>query len=964
MNLDRHTPPSRLSRYLLLLSSVAFLHLGTATAGERPPADAYLGFPASSSVSSPGQWTTEEAFPNLEFNDPTFLITEPGGNRIFVTEREGRVVSFINSASTTAITTVLDIREQTQGDSDAGMLSMAFHPDYATPESANEGVFFVAYSYREIPASPDPSDNLPLQFRISKFRIARPGLVADPDDEIRLIEQLDQHLWHQGGAIFFHPADGFLYISVGDEGGGRCSFNNCQRIDNDLFSGVLRIDVDEIGGDVSHPIVQRPSSGSTGNYYIPNDNPFVGVDGALEEFYALGLRSPHRMTHDPIDDLVWIGDVGQNGREEIDILAPGANYQWNWREGTIPFQSHVGLPDPLVGEWTDPILDYDRTVGATIIGGYVYRGSLHPQLQGKYIYGDFVNGKIFALTYAKEGDDVVVLDNQLLTRTDFRGRTDGITSFGVDFNGELNILTLGEAAKIHRLVAKEPVGEDLPATLSGTGLFQDLASLTPIPALVPYDVNTPLWSDGAEKRRWFSIPTDQNIGYSRDLPWSFPEGSVFVKHFEFALDERTPQVITRLETRVIVAQQGGGFYGATYRWRPDQTDADLLLASQQAEYDAVTPQGEAYTRRYWFPGPTDCFTCHTTQAGEILGIKSRQLKGIPAENSLDAPVDQMQELSDDGFFGEPLDPTELSSIEALASLSDTNATSKDRVRAYLDTNCSHCHGAELLDRAQWDGRYTTPLEEQGIIYGTLLGDYGGTTDFVVRPNDLASSILYLRSISVDASLRMPPIGRQQNDEEFISVLEDWIAETVVSTTTTTLPARPCSEILTAPDRCQQSASMRSSAKFVDGTKGENLVWAARGRGLLTNSGFGDDTGSNEREYFLCIYEGDALVLEASIADTDQLCAGKPCWRRVTERRLRYTNAQAESGEVSRLRIRHSQRSVTRINMRADRAPTLPFVMPVSSQFIVLRNGREVDCVHSELDKLRTNDSDRAVLSGS
>src|SRR5690606_24436066 len=141
-----------------------------------------------------------------------------------------------------------------------------------------------------------------------------------PSSENILIEQVDQNVWHQGGSLFFHPQDGFLYFAVGDEGGSNCRLMNCQRIDKDLFSGVLRIDVDQRGGDISHPILTQPVTGVTGHYYIPNDNPFVGEPGVLEEFYALGLRSPHRMTYDAVDDIVWIGEVGQNQREELNVL--------------------------------------------------------------------------------------------------------------------------------------------------------------------------------------------------------------------------------------------------------------------------------------------------------------------------------------------------------------------------------------------------------------------------------------------------------------------------------------------------------------------------------------------------------------------------------------------------------------------------------------------------------------------
>ena len=115
--------------------------------------------------------------------------------------------------------------------------------------------------------------------------------------------------------------------------------------------------------------------------------------------------------------------------------------------------------------------------------------------------------------------------------------------------------------------------------------------------------------------------------------------------------------------------------------------------------------------------------------------------------------------------------------------------------------------------------------------------------------------------------------------------------------------------------------------------------------------------------FLCVYEGEALVLEASIPNTDQVCSGHPCWQRVSDRRVRYSNSLAGPGEVSRLRIKHSQRGITRVNLKGNSAPALPFVSPVSSQLIVLHDDREIDCVFSSLHDVRTNESDRAVLSG-
>src|SRR5690606_6469345 len=135
-----------------------------------PTAAPYLGLPATSSISSPESWTTVRSFPNLEFDDPVFMIAEPGSNRLFVNEREGRILSFEDDPATTETTMALDLREKTHGDGDSGMLSLAFHPDYAVAGAASEGHIYVAYSYR-LTAHEDPDDNLPLYFRVSRFVI-------------------------------------------------------------------------------------------------------------------------------------------------------------------------------------------------------------------------------------------------------------------------------------------------------------------------------------------------------------------------------------------------------------------------------------------------------------------------------------------------------------------------------------------------------------------------------------------------------------------------------------------------------------------------------------------------------------------------------------------------------------------------------------------------------------------------
>lgn len=487
----------------------------------RPEAAPFLGLPESAEVVPPG-WSASVAFPGLTFESPVALAEGPHTGHLFVAEREGRLFAFPDDHSTTTRILVLDLSAVTQGLDDSGLLGLAFHPEFGEEGSENADYFYVHYAHTASPVLtglPDPLT--PSHSRLARFTIDRDSLIADPESELVLIDQQDESVWHQGGAMFFHPEDGFLYLSIGDEGYVRCELDNCQRMDKDLFSGVLRIDVDLRGGEVSHPIPRQPETGRTANYFIPNDNPFVGQPGVLEEFYALGLRSPHRMTHDPEEGLTWIADVGEVQQEEIDILAPGANYQWNSLEGTAPGTRSV--PDIPLGVWTDPIFTVPRSEIAVLIGGYVYRGERLPELRGRYVFADFVSGGIWAMSYQREGDQVFPEPPELLVQSQFRDRTNGITSFGVDLSGHLYVLPLGPGAQVHWL-ERSGGSTNAPTRLSETQVFSSVVDLEPATSLVDYAVIAPLWSDGATKRRWASVPTSASVRFSDSGAWQLSAG--------------------------------------------------------------------------------------------------------------------------------------------------------------------------------------------------------------------------------------------------------------------------------------------------------------------------------------------------------------------------------------------------------------------------------------------------------
>jgi uncharacterized repeat protein (TIGR03806 family) len=306
---------------------------------------------------------------------------------------------------------------------------------------------------------------------------------------------------------------------------------------------------------------------------------------------------------------------------------------------------------------------------------------------------------------------------------------------------------------------------DLPPLLSQTGAFRSLADLAPSRGLVPYDVNSPLWSDGAAKRRWIALPGDERVTFSPTGEWKFPRGTVFVKHFE--LEGR------RLETRFLVVADRGGGYGVTYRWRTDGKDADLL-SDGVTEDLTVSSRGEPRRLKWTYPSRNDCLACHTTAAGFVLGVKARQLNG-PFKDPEGGDADnQLRTWSRLGLLRNPPKDGDIARLDKLAAVTDKGASPEQRVRSYLDANCAHCHrpgGA----RGLFDARFDVPLGRQNIVNGEVTAaDLGVPGARLVAPGDPAKSMLYQRMNRRRDVFNMPPIATHEIDREAVGVVEEWI----------------------------------------------------------------------------------------------------------------------------------------------------------------------------------------------
>lgn len=369
------------------------------------------------------------AFPNLSFSQPVFLThSGDGSHRLFVVEQSGIIRVFPNDASATTSAVFLDIRSRVTSGGEMGLLGLAFHPEF--PDS---GFFYVNYT---------TSVNGPRRTIISRFSVnAGTPDQADPNSEFILMQFNQPFSNHNGGMLQFGP-DGMLYISTGDGGSANDPSGNGQSLMT-LLGKILRIDVDRRQGDL--------------NYAIPADNPFVGAgNGVREEIFAYGLRNPWRFSIDAESGQIWAGDVGQNRIEEIDRIEKGRNYGWNRMEGSDCFDPQNPNNPPAncdTSGLTLPVVDYGRSLGNSVTGGYIYRGSLRPEFAGAYIYGDFGSGRLFLLRY----ENGMVTADSMLIDTNF-----GIASFGTDENDELYLVSLLDG-RIYRFTAN-------PATsISETG---------------------------------------------------------------------------------------------------------------------------------------------------------------------------------------------------------------------------------------------------------------------------------------------------------------------------------------------------------------------------------------------------------------------------------------------------------------------------------------------------------------
>jgi uncharacterized repeat protein (TIGR03806 family) len=689
---------------------------------------------------SGGVTLATERFTNLSFSSPLSLQQAPNdSSRWFVIQQDGIIRTFPNTASPSATDWAnLSARVASPADGrggETGLLGLAFHPSFPT-----DARVFVSYT---------AVGSGGLESRISAFNTTGSGANFDAGSEDILLTVDQPQDNHNGGHIAFGP-DGFLYIGLGDGGGGNDEGTGHGTIGNGqnrmtLLGKMLRIDVDGVTAGQKYDI--PAGNMNAGNPRCgPNDGSNPNAN-ACPEIWAMGFRNPWRWNFDDRpggSGELWLADVGQGTLEEADLVVAGGNYGWRCREGDGNFRPVAcGNETNLI----NPVAQYGRTAGQSTTGGYVYRGSAIPALQGRYVFGDFATGNVWHI--ARD-----TTPTQTLTAASAFASGRNISSFGQGNDGELYIVDYG-TGNLYRLQQGGGGGGTIPTQLSATGCVNASDAKQPAGGLIPFAPNAPFWSDGAEKDRWIAIPDGTTITVQGSGDWDFPNGTVLMKNFRTG---------TRLiETRLFMRHPDGEWAGYSYEWNDAQTDATRVVGGKEA------PKG--LTNDWIFPSESECLICHTAAAGRSLGIETAQLNSNFTYPATGRSANQLLTHSGIGTITPAIsqDPATLPAL--LDPFGSGQLT--DRARAYLHTNCSQCHRPNGGTPVNLDFRFTTPLSQTNACDATPIDALGIPNARVIAPGEAGRSTVPARMNRRDGEA-MPPLGSNTVDDAGVTLITNWI----------------------------------------------------------------------------------------------------------------------------------------------------------------------------------------------
>ena len=725
----------------------------------------------------PAPFKTVNAFPKLSLKQPVSVVFQPGTNLLLASVQEKpyqpcSIIRFEAKADVELTQKLLETKDN--------IYDMTFHPK------------FLENGYLYVGCNGANADGKKYSRVVRYTMETKAPHNLNVDSRLVVIEWLSDG--HNGSAVAFGK-DSMLYVTTGDGTSDSDTWLSGQDLSRPLGK-VLRIDVD------------HPDDGK--NYSIPKDNPFFGQKDVTWETWAYGLRNPWRMHCDAKTGDIWVGNNGQDLWEQVYLVKKGDNFGWSVMEGSHPFYANRKAgPTPF----SKPAAEHHHSEARSLTGGIVYHGAKHPELTGHYIYGDYSTGKVWAVRHRA---------GKVSTPKEIADTSHQIVCFLQDADGDLFVVDHG--GTINRFVPYQaPAGlSPFPKKLSDTGLFASVKGHVTRPELIPYSVNAPFWSDGANKFRFISLPgTDDKgnpatIDYTNTRGWNFPNGTVIVKSFSLPEDEAKSSDQRWIETRLMV-RTDNEWAGYSYLWNKEQTEAHLVdKEGADKEFEVRNKDGSTRKQVWRYPSRAECMVCHTRAANFVLGLCELQMNkqhDYPAgrQNQLEclealgvlkinpgneykdavrvrAGADGLKDKELDAFVNGVMNTSEQRKAPAsnkmfyesplkrkhLVNPYDKTMDLNDRAKSFLHSNCSSCHVEAGGGNAQMNLEFLAKSDKVKIIDEK---PHHHTLDLpdarLVAPGEPDRSVL-LKRISIVGQGQMPQIGRNRVDQEAVEMIRDWI----------------------------------------------------------------------------------------------------------------------------------------------------------------------------------------------
>lgn len=678
----------------------------------------------------PKPFVAEQVFTKLTLANALDMVPVPALNQWLIAENGGKIWTVPNETGTAQADIAIDLKAAHP--TCDHVYGIAFHPNFAQNKQV-----FITYTN---------GNQLDDGSRLSRFKVVRDKpLQIDPASEEIILTWLSGG--HNGAAVAF-GADGFLYLSTGDAEVPAPPDPRITGQDiSDLLSSVLRIDVD------------RKDAGKA--YAVPKDNPFVTTPNARPEIWAYGFRNPWKISFDRPTGHLWCGDVGWEQWENIYLITRGGNYGWSAMEGNNSLFPERKGPTPI----SPPVVTHGHDEAASITGGFVYRGTRLPELDGAYIYADYETGKVWALWY----DGKQTLRHEEIADTPHK-----IVTFGQGEDGELFFIHYGNPSTVHRLARNPNAGKTspFPRKLSETGLFANVAKQTPAPGVVPFNIRAPMWADGATGQRFIAMTgasdgvitkLSPNKNKNRiDSKVTWPKDTVLAKTISMRMQSGDAASAKKIETQVLY-YDGETWNPYSYRWNDDATDADLVGPhgdERRLDLAGKIHPGGKHTHTYRFHSRAECMRCHNSWSGFALAAQPQQLTNDSALTLTELGlIDADYSKRSEARLSYPHD-------ESLAPVT--------RARSWLHANCAHCHrengggSVPLMVNAEMD-----PAQMRALNEKPTRGDFGMKDAQVIMPGSPWKSVL-LHRIATSGSGHMPVLGARDVDEHAIGFMAEWI----------------------------------------------------------------------------------------------------------------------------------------------------------------------------------------------